>query len=323
MSLAARTGAVIVTALVVACSSNDSDHGTPLTATSAVVTTYAQAFCDHMNTCDASGLVLEYGDIATCVDVEKRGVAFGLQLPGVSVTEGELGACASAIGSLDCNATEDALPACDFAGTRATGAPCESSTQCASAYCVFPSTNGVTPAAPLCGTCGVVQDVGGPCDGGDGCKPGLDCDLSAGPGRCSPKLAKGAACLVQGPSCVSGLRCINAVCSDPIPAGGTCDAQSDQCAVGFDCEDGKCVAFQETDVAVDIGQPCGTTTTNTVCKGGLCVSLVCVAFAKEGEPCSVSSPGTSDTGESSAPECAQLLHCEGGKCMKNDPLECK
>lgn len=308
--------------LLAAC--GGSEKSTPVTATSPAIGTYVQALCNRQSKCDATGLATEYGDMNGCLSAGKDEAAFGLQLPGAIITEEELDACASAVAALSCDDSIDSVPSCQIAGTRSAGQPCESGTQCASAYCAFPDTTGTTPTGPICGTCGTRQDVGGACTAPEGCKAGLDCDFSAGPGKCAAMIAKGGACLTQGPSCVSGVRCINAVCTNPVAEGGACDAQLDECAVGFLCQNGTCAAYQQNDVLADVGQACNNTS-NTLCKASTCVgktgAQTCVAFATEGQACASAVEVQSD--EPTNPECGPLLVCESSKCVKVNPLECK
>ena len=317
MTLAASTLVVVA-----ACSSTDSD---PATAMSSGTQAIAKASCNLQSKCDATEFDLQYGSVDECATISEQQSAPSFKLPGITVTNGQLEACANAVNAAGCDDTSAAATAaCNFTGSLPDGTSCLSDIQCSSGYCKGSGESSTTTdngdagttVTTSCGTCAERVDVGGACDGDDeNCKTGLACNLQTH--LCATPPAKGAACDLTQIRCASGLTCVHAICADPVPAGGACDVSQDECAAGLACENGKCSTESDQFTVATLGQPCGVNigaSTFIVCKQSSCVgaqsSQKCVANATAGQACA------SEATEEGAtlPSCNPGLECIRGTC---------
>ena len=323
MSLAAST-LVVVTA----CSSDDEKP----TATSGGTQEYAQALCNFEAKCVPLELEIEFGDVNGCITAFDSEAATAFSLNGVTITNGQLSACANAISGASCATNPTTLAACNPSGSLAVGAGCSDGIQCSSGYCATGTTSTTSTTGTstetdttddTCGKCAARTADGGACTDDESCNAGSGCDVTKQ--VCAPRPGSGAACSATGVDCQDGFRCINSVCAAPVAAGGTCDDSQNQCAANLACVSSKCTDETASITIADIGATCGvdiTTQKEILCKNGSCVgaqgSQKCVARAAQGQACN---DGSADAPTS--PDCAFGLDCKNGTCQKNDPTLCK
>jgi hypothetical protein len=266
-----------------------------------------------------------------------------IALPGVSVTTGNLEACAAAVKSSGCGVFQSSQPggACSFsAGAESSGAPCISGDQCQSGDCSAGSSS-VDAGTSACGACGAVIGVGQACSGS--CGMGETCVFSATGGTCQTVtyVGAGASCDSSATQCNSGLFCgPSGKCAAPGPAGTACNTAA-QCQAPLVCPtatgpgtcqspgqagatcsgDEDCVSSLGCDVNahtcgtpswVSAGQPCSG---NVRCLVGSCpydstaqmVNGTCPTVIADGQPCTEDGSSTST--------CDTFAECLGGTCL--------
>ena len=216
-----------------------------------------------------------------------------------------------------------------LAGTRANGAVCGVSSQCASAFCnIGPNS--------LCGTCQPVPQPGDPCKSTSECQYNLDCPIvaPATSGVCTVRSGVGGSCDATHP-CGAGLACIGSDSTTGTPGtcqtgstvvGATCNYQTGPgCSseVYLHCTSGTC----QQEPVVAGGQPCGEVGTSYVecAAGGLCVKPA----GSELGTCSAPVANGASCDSLLGPPCLSPAKCiskvdggTSGTCAFTDPKSC-
>lgn len=263
--------------------------------------------CEKLNACAPAGLQIAYGDLATCTARLKLDCIDGAKAPNTGLTFASAQSCISALATASC---EDLLyrniAACDFKGTRANGMGCGTDDQCQTGRCA--------KTAAVCGVCAALVKAGNKCGEDEDCEAGLVCSDDD---VCVLPAAPGGACTDTQP-CQLGYYCANNKCVAQASAPGA-DCDNDEgCdfTKGLFCrtELGKCqnLGFAKS------GDTCGFISGSfAVCSAGATCSLsegqlqgVCAAAAKDGEPCSDTTP------------CLEPARCVGGRCQLNNSSTC-
>jgi hypothetical protein len=251
--------------------------------------TFAQGFCDRLESCDPDAVTTTFGDSATCVDRLK--IFCSTQYPPNSGTTPDfIQGCGNALTSATCDQfivngapsfntiTECKTPA----GSQDDGTLCFTDSQCRSTYCDKGPPN-VGPFNGACGACAERSPLNG------------DCTLTA----CD----FGLICVHQGGGAPNHCETPNTV-----PAGQNC-IQDAQCQIGNICVGNNCTAV--------LGQsaPCQPGGDRDACdptKGLFCdpVSLHCasVTYVAEFGTCNGGGPSTRF-------ECTASSECINGICQ--------
>lgn len=243
---------------------------------------WSRARCDDVARCSRGALVALFRDDAGCVErvtSECHGwVSAGLE-------PRRLDACATALSSRRCD--ELAIPpACDFRGTRPTGASCNIAADCASGVC----SNDYRPGT--CGRCEARGRLGDDCtgEGAKRCVGDVWCF-----GVCSTFVPRGGQCAGTN-LCIGNLRCLEGVCTDGTPEGAPCTSGS-ACAGGW-CTNGIC-------------GPAEIQSTGDECRAHFCIGGAtcgpdgtCLEPAPDGAPCD----------ETAGVGCRYPATCEVGRC---------
>lgn len=247
----------------------------------------ADAVCAKFESCSSFGLIVAYGDAATCKTRFALGCVAALGAPSTSGTAATTEACAQAFPSVSCAdfLTANLTGACaPIAGGLANGAPCGDDGQCTSTFCARTATS-------QCGTCSPLSTASGACTN-QSCSRGLSC----------PK--GGASCVVPKAGAVD----------DACTVQEDCDLAH---AVGCNTGTMKCLALKSTTAGMTCGADSITPTNFTVCAAaGSCSSVLggtCSVAAADGATC-----GTAD----SAPHCMAPSRCVSGKCALPDATAC-
>lgn len=288
--------------------------------------TFAEDYCARIAACQPGIYAfLSGGDAAICRARLVPSCTQSVGLDGTKFSADTAGECGKSLRGTSC---EDLLSGrlpdiCNPAGTRADGASCSESLQCASKRC--------TGSATMCGSCVPQLKVGEPCQSSGQCQSSLYCkNAGTGTGTCTAYGQLGQACDGASP-CQQTLFCN--IGAQPT---GTCTARrgaGEDCTRNTDCDDQKsltcdpatkkCVTYTIT--YVDVGAACtnnnGTSIAYSVCKrdahcvtstgtGGGTTSA-CVAAAPAGQPCNTSF------------ECVAGLTCTNKVCqVPPTPLTC-
>lgn len=263
--------------------------------------------CEKQRECLPKTFAAKYGSIEACV-------ADRIAPPGTPGTDGfaDAAGCLARIAAGGCG---EEFPECN--GTLPAQTPCNYHFQCAAGLC---SSGSETSCDGRCSTPRV------PAKEGEACRP-LECeegfycaDAEEGRSRCARGLGEGADC--SGPGalsrCGQGLTCYpdNRKCGKPRGVGSPCFLAGLDCQRGLSCvrQDASILGICEEEVPryIETGGSCvsGDLDAGT-CRDGRCLDGVCVANAKEGEPC------TSRFAESK-PFCADYFGfvCLDGGCVK-------
>jgi hypothetical protein len=267
--------------------------------------------------------------------------AAALTLPGVSLTDGTLEACVSAVKSSGCQILDQGAGPCAFGpGTLGAQASCITDDQCASGDC---SAGAEAPdgGTVVCGTCAATVGLGQACGTGQSCGPDATCTSSNGgpstcvavtsvgagatcgpttlceaaglycnaSGQCTAQGAAGAPCDEENactPPLVCPLTGTTATCVSPGGVGASCSDDTD-CTAGLACNDTTHQCASATWVAA--GQPCGGT---ALCLVGECTTTgntdsgTCPTVIPDGQPCNP---------EDSTTTCDTFAQCTQGKCV--------
>lgn len=234
------------------------------------------AYCARVDECHLEGW---YGDAAHCNAIFAKALASALGSPGVAPRSADaVRACARAVEnepSCDRAVEWQSLAACAPApGTLDDGAPCHYGSQCKSIACVRESDSD-------CGRCGAKKAPGASCGSGSECTIGTDCI----DGVCKKQGFPGDPC-GSDVQCVHGRECV----------AGRCETTADKCG---GCESGELCTSAGTGEAdfacapahtASVGESCDDGT--TLCEAGsFCDdTLVCHAYAQEGEACDETNP---------------------------------
>jgi hypothetical protein len=284
--------AVALLAQAVACSPGGTPNAPPLTPAEACGVLF-DALAAY-SACGVSAPASPYGRRDRFV----RYCAQRVAAPGTSGAVAAVGRCVTAI--------QKATPACgavDVAactvppGTRAAGAPCGTAMQCASGYCVGPSSNTAEGAGPPTLS---FLDVGG---------------LSVC-GVCVDKIALGQPCYRWLPQCGPGCTVLPVPCVDNAQCGVGCPPA---CPVPANGTTGRCIAMAlqppATPTVFDGGGPATTLVgpgvpcdiVRHVCQTGFCnfvtvppgsgapSSGTCPTVIPDGQPCPSGPAETCDT----------------------------
>ncbi len=269
--------------------------------------TFADALCTRTKACAPGLYPALYANDASCVATNAKRCAKDAASPGVKLDANSTNACAASLATLSCeDLIDERLPAvCRPAGTLVAGAACVSGLQCQSGFCAGLGSSG--GKGNICGVCAVPTASGGACVAGT-CPAGFTCSKNL----CVARKKIGDACKATS-ECGTGQVCANGTtCAAAGSLGSLCALDAD-CDVlqGLRCSftTNKCTQL----AIVDVGQSCGfTADTGALCRASDCAaSGVCIARAKEGAACSVST------------RCESGLACVGAKCAQIDASLCK
>jgi hypothetical protein len=294
-----------------ASNNNMPDSGTSGSLTQAY-TDLATAECNLIGQCYPFLMTLLFPNANTCATRLLLELPTG-GLTGLTVTPGQIETCVSAINGTSCTQLENnQLPAsCQFTGSLANGTACGSSSQCQTGYCKMNGT---------CGTCAVLSQAGGTCNGSSDCVQGLAC----GAGSCVTPGAAGATCSAAQP-CLGSLFCntTNNICTAFVTTAGAACPGNGSCSegLGLTCSSATGGVCAQISTAM-AGNPCGLVGGGfTVCAaGGTCVpngatgSGTCAAPIADGQPCG------SDGGTQIS--CQDPATCTAGVCTLPSPGSC-
>jgi len=256
-----------------------------------------------------------------------------MALPGTGFTASAVAACTAAIQSKGCIA-ESTDPACSFLGTRAPGASCADTDQCAYGCNTSTETDAGTIVQQACGTCDPAAAAGQPCTlspfDTDACGAGATCSLSppstdggmSGPpsGVCVAVTVVGAGqtCGSVGQECAPGTYCYSPAkgtaptCMTPGNAGDPCPTISAIDPLGFP---GSCTAPLVC-IAGDAGaatcQPPGGSGTPCLADGDCTSGLGCVITTATGTCGTVTFVAAGQT-------CGGSVRCLQGDCTPTIP----
>jgi hypothetical protein len=267
--------------------------------------------CERLDECSGGALIKQrYGDMATCVTRQELTCEVGLTAPGTSATPASALACAEALTGESCPGLIDnnPVPECtSHPGSAAMGAPCASSNQCQSAYCLVHDGQG-------CGTCTAPPSEGASCTMTFECGYNQACPTTTG--KCTTYVQLNGACSAA-LVCAAGLTC-NAVCEVAVGTeGAACDPKQ-LTAPACDRNQGLyCDPMSMRCAPITYnpgGQPCNNVyNTSQLCAAnGLCVSGMCVDAVADGSPCN----------ETKGPPCLNGARCVAGVCKVLDGASC-
>ncbi len=274
----------------------------------------AKALCERFDACTRY-IPVAFGDVATCIKHATANCTKALAAPGMSVTQGEIDACATAQAATTCDDlfSNRGPAACKKPGTLADGTRCGSNGQCSSGHCRKP-TKGAN-----CGACGKVAATNELCAEDADCTTGLVCNSDR---KCAARAKDGEVCGVN--DCAYGLKCFSGKCTKVLAEGAPCTRaadQSDACdLVGkLDyCGFGAGATCEPLTLATTKGAACGIVGGKFVlcafeakCTGGV-IPGVCEAPREEGAACN-------DTDA----KCREPYTCDQNKCILPDPAKCK
>lgn len=267
---------------------------------------YATAICEKVEKCQPGVFAQNWASKAECVeDVEASNSAGLTALPGMRVSEEQIGACAARIASSSCSFGLGDLAECALTGALGAGVACYDGRQCETGRCKRAALS------DDCGSCAAFEAEGGSCLEDGDCAFGLTCDG----GECAKLVAKGEACDVDGRRCDAGLVCANGECAEPVEKDGACTASGNECRRSLVCSGNVC-----KDVHVKVaalGEKCDA---STRCRKSSCRGApgreTCVAYAAMGGACGSEMDGP--------PGCDDDSFCvENGTCEGNTYPACK
>jgi hypothetical protein len=254
--------------------------------TSAECASYASNVCTTYNACAPDVVTYLYGSVSACETRYALLCSLVVSEPETTWTPAKQEACGSALVSAGCQAFllapfTGGPPACQpTAGTRANGAGCIDSAQCASAYCQHAATS-------FCGTCVERGGAGAVCDTFLDCQAGFACVS----GACAAALDQGAACTTGGSQCALGLYCQGGTCQLPLELNANCSGAGAQCNIleGLYCNTAvnKCLRAAGYAAA---GQDCGVVMGDMLegcTAAAICNGATCTAPAADGAACNV------------------------------------
>ncbi len=274
----------------------------------------AQAICERSAECSPF-IAAAYGDTAGCVTVQSQEIARQLSLPGVTVTQSDLDACATAARAKSCAEifANAALASCKHAGTLADGATCGGNAQCISNGCARADDNAT------CGKCAARGVAGAKCTSNDECSDGFVCNDDQ---VCAALRKLGESCAST--KCSYGLACSDGKCVTALGENAACTRSngSDACDLigkGLFCLQSKCTKV----VVAAPGQRCGSLNGGAgvaICAKSAHCTLgdgstlgTCDAPLAEGDACDDNTDKT----------CPAPLVCLTGKCAVRDLASCK
>lgn len=185
------------------------DAGNPIVEGCAA---YRHALCDFYVRCPIVTRNFQgyaYSSLEQCYATVEPNCEAEFSRPGMQVTKAHLQGCATRLSTQVCRSTADLYcTLTNVRGTKAAGANCASSLECASGSCARATST-------TCGTC--VDEV----MPGQACTRGSDCNNAAG-----------------------DLTCVGNMCTRIVfgTQGATCDNDALSCAPGFVCSGGHCEA---------------------------------------------------------------------------------
>jgi hypothetical protein len=220
-----------------------------------------------------------------------------LTAPGASNVAAKLATCTQTLAD-SCEVDSTCF---EVAGSLDDGAPCGEDFQCKSGSCKKADD-------ATCGACAAATAVGEPCDEGRACTTGSSCKSNRCVARSgsAPRGAIGDACITgQRAGCATGLACIEGKCGARLPEGAGCTFMECESGLGCDPNERRCAkqVLVKTDEACDSVRLCET---------GLCHDKKCVQPLAAGAACAVGGL-----------PCELYVQCRGGKCVPDDPTQCK
>ncbi len=261
-----------------------------------------------------------------------------LALPGSTVTQSQIEACAQAIHAAGCTGRPGLPQACVWSGTLSAGSACNEAFQCPSGLCFAAAPVGDAGASEPagCGKCEAVASAGQSCTGTT-CAQGTVCDTTKMPSTCATVTSGGASASCNGATtvCDVGSFCdvTTTKCTPTYPVGQACNGSS-ECSAPATCRAKKCTGpsqdgggcYVDTDcvagLGCSVGETCGAVTWATAgqpcgdlarCLVGVCSSSgKCPAVVADGQPC------PTDDGHT----CDSLSLCVGGVCALEDTVAC-
>jgi hypothetical protein len=186
-----------------------------------------------------------------------------------------------------------------------TGSACGTAQQCQTTKCDIPE-------GAQCGTCGgPLVGAGAPCVTSNDCDSNLQCF----DGACGLRRGLGEPCSTAS-ACQYEFTCINHSCQVPARLRQSCLTKPCDAHAGLFCQSGAQVC--ESFGYVNVGERCDPFE-GPFCRGGFCklnagnLPGVCVAMAREGEPCN----------DEVGPYCENWASCTKGVCKIPDYTTCK
>jgi hypothetical protein len=335
------TAALALLALA-GCSNNNNggmtDGGGLLTGAVACASQATQE-CAKLDACRHNGVMLRYGDNATCLTRIAGNCMASLAANGTGKTPNDVAACTAAYTTATCAdySTGNINECQPKSGTLAMGAACAFSAQCQSAFCSI-------PLGSNCGKCAAQAQVGDACTQNSQCGRGQTCNEVTM--KCQTPGVAGAACN-QTNDCAYGFQCAGTVNG----MNGTCVAVAESMGAACDrkvgpvCDlyaglycsyppmttAGTCATYQYVGGGLACGFFAGMGamgSTQILCTGGgECVEPMgktnglCAVGAAEGTPC--------DTDPTKGPPCLQPGRCTwtspngtAGTCKLPDASTC-
>jgi hypothetical protein len=237
-----------VVLLTLGCSGKTSSGAGPTSSSPPVAqadfaATYAQAACSVFEKCCVAAGVVFDTQACTQSTAPPTGGALGWYDPARA---GECIALIRGVGDgciLTGSLSDQIRKVCDwvFAGQQAIGAPCGSDRDCAGSYDAVTTCGIDLVDGGLVSTCKPVKlgNAGDQCSLSTPCAAGLYCnELSV----CAATIPAGQACAAVSPGCADGLLCVAGTCSPKLATGAACLMNS-QCQ-STTCYGGRCVASQ-------------------------------------------------------------------------------
>ncbi len=131
----------------------------------------ADAACSQMAKCSQISILVDFGDMSTCVARRTKNCTNSLAAPGTGATPATTEACVAAYPTYSCADFMNSNPPAvcrPQAGTGAAGDACAFDAQCQSAFCQIPLGN-------ECGSCAPAPSPGASCADLAHCPSGLYC----------------------------------------------------------------------------------------------------------------------------------------------------
>ncbi len=274
-----------------------------------VICAGTQKYCERFNECAPYYIGLEFGTVAKCTERLTLSCLDAVMAPGTGLDGSTMAACTAALATASCDDLVNRnITACNFKGTRATGAACGADEQCATGRCA--KTTGA------CGTCADPAADGAVCAFDEDCAPGRLCNEDD---RCVVPAAAQAVCSSARP-CRHGFDCIAGTCQPAAMAvGGACAG-----GTGCSLPHGLYCAGTNMCASIPLGAPGAACRDSAAapayCAAGSCVLAqtgdmgTCFAFAADGAACGAANDNELD--------CQAPALCVSGVCTRVNSATC-